>query len=191
VDNKEKEIQGRDIVKGISAFATGWVVQGKALGSLSKLLNTVHTRAITFVQNDSSVLLKQFLNTADGQLLKVLDHLKEIAHNPTESLETLIAKAYAKVARKNPELVAEIAGTNLKQPVQPLLHASSNMQNTGGSNFIKKIKNIAAEQKKPRIVEKFANMYEVFTKASIGKKTQRGCRRYSFCLRWFKNIQSN
>jgi hypothetical protein len=102
----KKEITVRDAIKGVTAFVVGYKAQGKLLGGLGKLCNTIKHKSINFVKNNSLLNPQEYLTTPEGLLFKAASksnkiklsgktndgsHLKNIIDNKVSKSEALYA----------------------------------------------------------------------------------------------------
>jgi hypothetical protein len=66
----KKEITVRDAIKSGTAFVVGYKAQGKLLGGLGKLCNTIKHKSIHFIKNNSLLSSQEYLTTPEGLLFK-------------------------------------------------------------------------------------------------------------------------
>jgi hypothetical protein len=66
----KKEITVRDAIKGGTAFVVGYKAQGKLLGGLGKLCNTIKHKSINFAKNNLLFSPQEYLTTPEGLLFK-------------------------------------------------------------------------------------------------------------------------
>jgi hypothetical protein len=104
----KKEITVRDAIKGGTAFVVGYKAQGKLLGGLGKLCNTIKYKSINFIKNNQLLNPQDYLTTPEGLLFKATSksnkiklsgqandgsHLKNIIDNKVSKSEALCAVA--------------------------------------------------------------------------------------------------
>jgi hypothetical protein len=104
----KKEITVRDAIKGGTTFVVGYKAQGKLLGGLGKLCNSIKHKSINFVKNNPLLNPQEYLTTPEGLLFKATSkpnkiklsgkmndgsHLKNIIDNKVSKSEALGAVA--------------------------------------------------------------------------------------------------
>ncbi len=104
----KKEITVRDAIKNGTAFVVGYKAQGKLLGGLNKLCNTIKHKSINFVKNNQLLNPQEYLTTPEGLLFKATSksnkiklsgqtndgsHLKDIIDNKISKSQALSAVA--------------------------------------------------------------------------------------------------
>ncbi|HEV2916970.1 MAG TPA: hypothetical protein VGW78_04435 [Candidatus Babeliales bacterium] len=67
---KNKEVTCRDVIKAGTSVTVGLVAQHKLLGGLNKFYSGIRAKAMAFTHNNPSLTPQQYLQTAEGILLK-------------------------------------------------------------------------------------------------------------------------
>ncbi len=92
----KKEITVRGAIKGGTAFVVGYKAQGKLLGGLGKLCNTIKHKSINFVRNNSLLNPQEYLTTPEGLLFKATGQSGRLEQSIASSLKKSIEKKVAK-----------------------------------------------------------------------------------------------
>ena len=92
----KKEITVRDAIKGGTAFVVGYKAQGKLLGGLGKLCNTIKHKSINFVKNKSLLHPQEYLTTPEGLLFKATGQSGRLEQSIVPSLKKSVEKKVAK-----------------------------------------------------------------------------------------------
>jgi len=88
----KKEIAVRDAIKGGTAFVVGYKAQGKLLGGLGKLCNTIKHKSINFVKNNQLLNPQEYLITPEGLLFKATVQSKKAPVNSVGNLKSTVEK---------------------------------------------------------------------------------------------------
>ena len=88
----KKEITVRDAIKGGTAFVVVYKAQGKLLGGLGKLCNTIKRKSINFVKNNPLFSPQEYLTTPEGLLFKVTGQSNKAPVNSVGNLKNTVEK---------------------------------------------------------------------------------------------------
>ncbi len=86
----KKEITVRDAIKGGTAFVVGYKAQGRLLGGLGKLCNTIKHKSINFVKNNQLLNPQDYLTTPEGLLFKATGQSGRIEQSKVSHLQKAV-----------------------------------------------------------------------------------------------------
>lgn len=73
-----KETKARDIIKGGTAFAVGFLAHGRLLGGLGKFYNNIKQKTIDFIQNNPFAKPQDYATTSEGLLFKATTNSNKV-----------------------------------------------------------------------------------------------------------------